>query len=206
MIRIVLAHRGGLVRGALAAVLAAEPDFEVIAESGRTDDTLAEAGRMRPDIVVLDDQLPGSISAAELTARLLSDGDVGHGVLLVGGFGGGPPVSTDLLRRSPRVGLITAESRPADLLDGIRRMARGQMVLDPGSLLAIMGDSPGGGLTPREMDVLRIAASGAPVQEIATRLFISAGTVRNYLSRIMQKVGARNRVDAVRMARESGWL
>jgi two-component system response regulator DesR len=115
----------------------------------------------------------------------------------------GPGVA--MARLAPRVGLIATEASPAQLIEGVRRMARGEPVLDIELAVAAL-TAKGSPLTERERQILRLAADGTPVKEIAAQLFLCDGTVRNYLSRIVTKTGARTRIEAIRIAQEAGWI
>lgn len=204
VIRILLAHRGALLRGALAALLANESDLKVVADVGCTDDVLPEATQLRPQLVVLDCALPGTTPIHEL-CNTLGRVQPDCGVLCLLDRRAYGRLGHSLLRLAPRVGLVGTESPPKDFVDGIRRLVRGEPVLDPDLAVAALrsGDAT---LTARECDVLRLAAQGATSKEIARNLCLSTGTVRNYLSRILSKLGARTRVEAIRIAQDAGWI
>jgi two-component system response regulator DesR len=201
VVRVVLGHRGALVRGALAAVLSQEADLDVLAEVDKADDVLPAVERTRPRVVVLDPLLPGEIRIEDLCLRLfrercvliLIDRDLVDGASLA------------LVRLAPRVGFIATDASPRELVDAVRHLAEGAPVLDPAVAVAALKavDNP---LTGRETEVLRLVSTGATAAEIARRLNLSAGTVRNYLSHILTKTDARNRIDAVRKAHEAGWI
>jgi len=200
-IRLLLADDQALVRGALAALLALEPDLDVVAEVGRGDEVLPEARRTRPDVALLDVEMPGldGISATrDLRAALPS-----CRVLVVTTFG-----RPGYLRRAMAAGasgFVVKDTPARQLADAVRRVASGLRVVDP-SLAAetlAAGDSP---LTPRETDVLRAARDGGTVADIAAALHLSEGTVRNHLSAAIGKTGARTRAEAVRLASTNGWL
>jgi len=200
-IRVLLAEDQALVRGALRALLDLEPDIEVVAEVGRGDQVLAAALEHRPDVALLDIEMPGQdgIEAArELAARLP---DVRAVVLTTFGRPG-------FLRRAMEVGaagFLVKDSPVAELAKAIRAVTAGERVIDRDLAAAALalGATP---LSGREADVLRAAADGATVADIAGRLFLSEGTVRNYLSAAIGKTGARTRVEAARVAAEKGWL
>lgn len=204
VIRILLAHGGTLLRGALAAVLAKEDDLQVVAELAHADDVLPAAQRDRPDIAVLDYALPGAATIAGLCSRLAA-AVPGCAALVTVDRRSSAAVGPELARLVPRVGLIATEASPAALVDSVRRLARGEPVLDIELAVAALTarDNP---LTDREREVLRLARDGAPTKEIARRLYLSTGTVRNYLARIVMKTGARTRLEAVRIAQEAGWI
>lgn len=190
-----------MIRGALVALLSLEDDIEVIAELERGDRVLEAAERTRPDVAVLDIDMPGldGLAAAAELNELLPDCRT---LILTGLSQPG-----NLLRalKAHARGFLVKDS-PADALaDGIRRIAAGQRVIDP-ELVSIALDTGESPLTGRETDVLREAAAGIRTDQIATRLSLSSATVRNYLSRAISKVGGHNRIDAIRIAREAGWL
>ena len=200
-IRLLLADDQALVRGALAALLALEPDLEVVGEVGRGDQVVPEARRVRPDVALLDVEMPGldGISATqELRAALPT-----CRVLVVTTFG-----RPGYLRRAMAAGasgFVVKDTPARQLADAVRRVASGLRVVDP-SLAAetlAAGESP---LTPRETDVLRAAWDGGTVADIAAALHLSEGTVRNHLSAAIGKTGARTRAEAVRLASTNGWL
>jgi two-component system response regulator DesR len=201
MIRLLLADDQELVRTALAALLTLEEDFEVVATVGRGDEVVAAAKAHRPDVALLDIQMPGidGLAAAAVLAQELPE----CRSLILTTFG-----RPGYLRRameSGARGFVVKDAPAEQLSDAIRRVAAGERVVDP-SLAAdslAHGTSP---LTPRERDVLVAARSGTSVAEVAKTLFLSEGTVRNYLSAAIAKTGGRNRAEAIRAADERGWL
>lgn len=200
-IRLLLADDQALVRGALAALLALEPDLEVVAEVGRGDEVAPAAVQYRPDVALLDVEMPGidGISAAAAVRAAAP----GTRVLIVTTFG-----RPGYLRRALQAGasgFVVKDTPARQLADAVRRVHAGLRVVDP-ALAAdslVSGESP---LTDRETDVLRAARDGASVATIAGALFLSAGTVRNHLSSAIGKTGAANRTEAVRIADANGWL
>lgn len=200
-IRLLLADDQALVRGALAALLDLEPDLEVVAEVGRGDEVAAATVEHRPDVVLLDVEMPGmdGISAAAAVRDAAPD----TRVLIVTTFG-----RPGYLRRTLQAGasgFVVKDTPARQLADAVRRVHSGLRVVDP-ALAAdslVSGESP---LTDRETDVLRAARDGASVATIAGTLFLSAGTVRNHLSSAIGKTGAVNRAEAVRIADANGWL
>ena len=201
MIRLLLADDQELIRSAFAALLALHPDFEVVASVGRGDEVVAAAREHRPDVALLDIEMPGIDGLA--AAAVLSQEVPECRALILTTFG-----RPGYLRRameSGARGFVVKDAPPRQLAAAIRRVAAGELVVDPALAVATLasGESP---LTARERDVLVAARPGATVAEIARRLFLSEGTVRNYLSASIAKTGARNRVEAVRIAEEQGWL
>jgi len=201
MIRVLIAEDMHMIRTALVALLSLEDDLDVVAELSRGDEVLDTALATRPDVAVLDIDMPGMDGlavAAQLHERLPEC----HALILTGLSQPG-----HLLRalQAHAHGFIVKDRPAAKLLDGIRRVARGERVIDPELITAALetGASP---LTPRETDVLRTAESGVSTEEIAATLFLSPATVRNYLSNAITKTGARSRIDAIRIARDAGWL
>jgi two-component system response regulator DesR len=201
VIRLLLADDQALVRGALAALLALEADLVVVAEVGRGDEVVPAARQARPDVALLDVEMPGldGIAAtAALRAALPS-----CKVLVVTTFG-----RPGYLRRAMAAGasgFVVKDTPARQLADAVRRIAAGLRVVDPTLAAETLasGDSP---LTPRETDVLRAARDGGTAADVAAALRLSEGTVRNHLSAAIGKTGARTRAEAVRLADESGWL
>jgi two-component system response regulator DesR len=201
MIRILIAEDQSMVRGALAALLAFEPDLEVVAEVGSGDQVVPAAREHRPDVALLDIEMPGidGIEAAAALRRQVPDCTP----LILTTFG-----RPAYLRRAIEAGAsgFLVKDAPAEqLANAIRRAASGERVVDPELAAAtlVAGESP---LTPREREVLEAGAGGAPISEIAERLNLSEGTVRNYLSAAIGKTGARNRVEAWQLAHQRGWI
>lgn len=198
MIRVVLGHRGALLRGALAAVLSKEEDLQVVGELDHADAVLGAADRA--EVLVLDAQLPGRERIEDVCRELDAPA-----VLVLVERDSTPAASLGLVRLAPRVGVLATDASPDELVDAVRRLAEGLPVLDVELAVAALraGENP---LTGRECEVLRLVTTGATAQEIAHRLCLSAGTVRNYLSHILAKTGARSRIEAVRKAEEAGWI
>jgi two-component system response regulator DesR len=201
LIRILLAEDAHLIRGALSALIGLEDDMRVVAELDRGDAIVTTAIEVRPDVAVLDIELPGldGLSAARLLREELPETHV----LILTGLG-----SPGYLNRAleAQVGGFMRKDAPSEeLADAIRRVADGRRFLDPDLVAHALrvGDNP---LTPREAEVLRAAAEGGSTEDIAAVVFLSPATVRNYLSNAIAKLGARNRIDAIRLAREAGWL
>lgn len=204
MIRILLGQRGALLRGALATVLSHERDIDVIADLESRDEVLSVACRQRPDVVVLDRWLLGGDPANGLCRRLCRSLPA-CGVLIMLDRESCASASRVLARLAPQVGLIATQASPVELVEAVRRLARGRPVLDVELALAALtaDEAP---LTERERQVLRLAADGASTREIAEKLCLSAGTVRNYISRAISKTGGHNRIEAIRIAQDAGWI
>lgn len=202
MIRTLLAHGSALARGALAFVLRAEDDIEVVAEVGELDDLTGLVLLHHPDVTVIDSDLlpPDNLAALRALPASLPVG----AVLVLTEARRSHVLEPMLAGPGSRVCLLAKEGPPRRLVNAVRSAATGEAVVDPELVVsAIRANCP---LTPRETQVLRVAAEGAPIKDIATRLALAPGTVRNHLSRIVDKVGARTRIEAVKMAQESGWI
>jgi two-component system response regulator DesR len=201
MIHVLLAEDQAMVRGALAALLTLEGDIEIVAEVGDGNDVVPRALATRPDVALLDIEMPGCdgiTAAAALHSQLPS-----CRVLILTTFG--RPGYLRKAMESGVVGFLLKDAPSAQLATAIRRAVAGERVVDPTLAMAALseGNNP---LTERERDVLAAATGGASISEIAASLFLSEGTVRNYLSVAIQKLGARNRVEAAHLAEEKGWL
>ena len=200
-IRIMIAEDQAMVRQALVALLGLEPDIEVVAQAATGDEALAMAGKHQPDVAVLDIEMPGP-SGIDVARQLRQDGFGGQ-VVIVTTFG--RPGYLRAAMAAGASGFLLKDAPAVQLAQAIRRVAVGERVVDPALAAAALaeGESP---LTVRETDVLGAAASHDAISEIASRLHLSPGTVRNHLSAAMQKLGARNRAEAVQMAQRKGWL
>jgi two-component system response regulator DesR len=201
MIRVLLADDQSMVREALATLLGLEDDIEVVAQVGRGDAVPAAARECRPDVAVLDIEMPGmtGIEAAGVLREQLP----AVKLVIVTTFG-----RPGYLRRAMESGadaFLVKDAPAAQLADAVRRVLAGERVIDPTLAAAALAEGPDP-LTGREREVLTAAGDGSVNAEIAHRLLLSEGTVRNYLSTAIQKTGARNRAEAVRIAREKGWL
>jgi two-component system, NarL family, response regulator DesR len=201
VIRVLLAEDQAMVRGALASLLSLEDDVEVVAEVERGDLVLEAARASRPDVALLDIEMPGldGIAAAEALVRELPE----TRALILTTFG-----RPGFLRRALEAGasgFLLKDAPARELAAAIREVASGRRAVDPALAAEALaeGDSP---LTPREREVLVAAASHATAAEIAAEVHLSEGTVRNYLSAAIRKLGARNRREAVERATEKGWL
>jgi two-component system response regulator DesR len=202
LIDIALAQRAVLWREGLAALLAREADFRVVVRPTRLEDVWPAVRRRRPRVVLLDAELPGEGTVDAVCAELCelcSDVKV---LILVERWAA--PLAA-LTRLAPQTGFLTVDASPAQLADGLRQIVDGKPVLDLELAVAALSavDNP---LTDREREVLLKSVDGAPTKAIASELFLSTGTVRNYLSRAIAKTGARSRIEAVRIARDEGWI
>ena len=200
-VRVLIAEDQAMVRGALAALLALEGDIEIVAEASRGDEVVPTALDTLPDVALLDIEMPGSdglTAAAALRERFPS-----CRVIILTTFG-----RAGYLRRameSGAVGFLLKDAPASELATAIRRVMAGERVVDPGLAAAALseGESP---LSEREREVLAASANGATIEDVARKLYLSEGTVRNYLSTAIKKLGARNRVEAARLAEQKGWL
>jgi two-component system, NarL family, response regulator DesR len=200
-ITVLLAEDVHMIRGALVALLELEPDLKVIATVDRGDTIVSTALEVRPDVAVIDVDLPGMdglTAAADLHEQLPSCRS-----LILTSLG-----KPGTLRRAMSAhvsGFLLKDSPPDQLACAVRSVAMGGRVVDP-QLALTAWDYPDNPLSRREMEVLRLAARGADAAEIAGCLYLTKGTVRNYLTSIVGKLGARNRVDAIRIAEDAGWI
>jgi two-component system, NarL family, response regulator DesR len=190
-----------MVRQALVALLELEPDIEVAAQAADGDEALAMAAKHHPDVAVLDIEMPGP-NGIEVAGQLSRSGFDGK-VIIVTTFD--RPGYLRAAMAAGASGFLLKDAPAADLAAAIRRVAAGERVVDPSLAAAALaqGDSP---LTDREAEVLAAAASHDAVADVAARLHLSPGTVRNHLSAAIQKLGARNRAEAVQIAQRKGWL
>ncbi len=201
MIRVLIAEDQGMVRGALASLLSLEADIEVVAQVSRGDEVLAAALDCAPDVALLDIEMPGKTgleAAADVLGAL-------HGckVLILTTFG-----RPGYLRRAMEggaSGFLLKDAPASDLARAIRRAVAGERIVDPGLAAAALsqGDSP---LTVREREILAASREHATISELADALYLSHGTVRNHVSAAIQKLDARNRAVAIRIAEANGWL
>jgi two-component system, NarL family, response regulator DesR len=201
MIRVLLAEDQAMVRGALAALLSLEGDIEVVAEVARGDEVIPTALTRRPDVALLDIEMPGGdgLSAAHALHAALPS----CRVVILTTFG-----RSGYLRRaieSGAVGFLLKEAPAADLAVAIRRIIAGERVIDPELALAALSEGANP-LSCREREILAASLDGASIADIAARLLLSEGTVRNHLSTVIQKLGAHNRIEAARLAEQKGWL
>jgi two-component system response regulator DesR len=200
-VRVLLAEDQAMVRGALAALLSLEKDVEIVAEVSRGDEVIPAALNVLPDVALLDIEMPGGdglAAAGELRERLPS-----CRVIILTTFG-----RAGYLRRameSGAVGFLLKDAPASELATAIRRAMAGERVVNPALAAAALseGESP---LTQREREVLAASTSGATIRDLARKLYLSEGTVRNYLSTAIKKLGTRNRAEAAHLAERKGWL
>ncbi|MFE9041212.1 response regulator [Streptomyces sp. NPDC007818] len=200
-IRVLLAEDQGMRRGALALLLGMEADIEVVAQVGRGDEIVERALLARPDVALLDIELPGR-SGLDAAAEL-RDEVPDCRVLILTTFG-----RPGYLRRAMEAGaagFLVKDGPVEELAEAVRKVLRGETVIDPALAAAALGAGPNP-LTARERDALSAAVDGSTIADIAARLHLSESTVRNYLSSAIGKTGTRNRMEAARAARQQGWL
>lgn len=200
-IRVLLAEDQGMMRGALALLLGMEEDIEVVAQLGSGDGIVDAVLTHRPDVALLDIELPG-MSGLDAAAEL-RDQAPDCRVLILTTFG-----RPGYLRRAMEAGaagFLVKDGPVEELAAAIRRVLTGETVVDPALAAAALTAGPNP-LTPRECEVLTASVDGATVADIAGRLHLSESTVRNYLSSAIGKTRTRNRAEAVREARQQGWL
>ena len=201
VIRVLLAEDMRILRDTLVAVLSLEADIEVVAQVASGGEIVPAAVEHHPDLAVLDIDLPGVdglAAAAELHERL-----PGCPVLILTVLG--KPGNLRRALAAHVAGFLVKDAPAEELIAAVRRVAAGERVIDPKLAVAAL-EAPGNPLSPREAEILRRCAAGAGPAEIAAELFLSYGTVRNYLASAVTKLGARNRVDAIRIATDAGWL
>jgi two-component system response regulator DesR len=201
LISVLLVVDMDLLRDALVTLLSDQHDMEVVADLKCDDKVVAVASRIRPAVAVIDIDHPGSHGLQlvhELRARLPA-------VQVVALTAAKPPGLVQQVLASEVLGVVDKHTSAERLLHAIRGVARGSQVVDVNLAVAALAAGPNP-FTPRELQVLRLAADGASGPEIASRLSLSKGTVRNYLSKVMNKTCARTRIDAIRIVREAGWL
>jgi two-component system, NarL family, response regulator DesR len=201
VIRVLVAEDMQILRDTLVALLGLEADIEVVAQVSHGDQVVPTAVAARPDVAVVDIDLPGTdgLTAAAQLHEQCPDCRVLILTVL------GQPGNLRRALAAHVAGFLPKDTRAEDLVDAVRRVAAGERVIDPQLALRAL-EVPGNPLSPREVEVLRRFAAGDGPAEIAAALFLSYGTVRNYLAAAVTKLGARNRVDAVRIAAGAGWL
>ncbi|MFH8409731.1 DNA-binding response regulator [Streptomyces sp. NPDC018019] len=201
MVRVLIAEDMHILRKALVSLIELEPDLEVVAELSSGDDIVPATVAMRPDVAVLDIDLPGTDGITAAAALHTTVPECRTLILTSLGRPGN-------LRRALAAhvsGFLPKDADPDSLCAAIRQVARGERVIDPQLALATLDSGPSP-LTEREREVLQLASEGMEAAQIAGQLHLSSGTVRNYLTAAVGKLNARNRVDAIRIAREAGWL
>ena len=203
MIRLVVAVETPLFRDALAVLFDREADMDVVGEASDWSQTDAMVRRSRPDVVVLDLKAAGAELLA--TALRVCRADAGTRALILLEAGRCDVLARAGERELETVGFVTKQASSDYLVAAARSLANGSPVIDPDLVVSVL-TSPTNPLTERERGILSLAAEGTPVNEIATELYLSVGTVRNYLSRINVKIGASNRIQAIVRARQAGWL
>ncbi|WCN83974.1 response regulator transcription factor [Micromonospora sp. LH3U1] len=201
-LKILLAEDVHMIRGALVALLQLQPDFEVVVELARGDKILSAALTHRPQVAIIDMNLPGldGLSAARQLHLQLPT----CRTLILTGI-----EQPGMLERSIEAGVtgfILKGSSPTTLAAAVREVAAGRRVVDSQIALAALNERRFNPLSPREAQILTKTAHGHSAGEIASMLHLSIGTIRNNLTSITAKLGARTRVDAVRIARDAGWI
>ncbi|ONI76104.1 DNA-binding response regulator [Actinosynnema sp. ALI-1.44] len=201
MVRVMIAEDTGILRETLSALIALQDDLDVVAEIATGDAIVPSAQRHRLDVAVVDIDLPhvdGLTATAELREKV-----PGCQVLILTGLA--RPGNLPAALAAGAIGFLLKDTSAVELVAAIRRVAAGEKVIDATIAASALQQRPSP-LSPRETDVLRRFAAGADLRDIAGELFLSYGTVRNYLAAAMVKLDARNRVDAIRIATEAGWL
>ena len=200
MIRVLLAEDQAMVRGALTALLKLEPDIDVVGSAADGEEAWRALQQLKPDLLVTDIEMPG-VTGLELAQRVQRY-ELASKVVIVTTF-----ARAGFLRRALEAGVsgYLLKDAPAEqLADALRKVHRGGRAIDP--QLAVEAWSEADPLNDRERQVLRLAGEGLSAGDIAARLNLSQGTVRNYLSEAIGKLGVGNRIEAFRLARQKGWL
>ena len=200
-VSVLIAEDQTMMRSALAGLLGLEPDLQVIGEVGRGDEVVAAVADLRPDVLILDIELPGRSGLDVIPEVREQNPDTA--IIVVTTFG-----RAGYLRRAMDAGargFLVKDDPVEDLASAIRTAASGGTVVDPGLAAQALAAGPSP-LTPREREVLTASDGGAPISEMSAALHLSSSTVRNYLSSAIGKTGARNRAEALRRARDQGWL
>jgi two-component system response regulator DesR len=200
MIRIIIAEDQSLLRGALASLLSLEDDIEVVAQASDGAQALALVEQHAPDVLLTDIEMPHA-SGIDV-ARKLKESKSPTKVMIVTTFA--RPGYLERARSAGVLGYVLKDAPRDSLADSLRKVANGQLVIEQG--LAEAAWASPDPLNDREREILRLAEQGQSNKKIAQQLYLSAGTVRNYLAEATQKLGASNRIEAARMARDNGWL
>jgi two-component system response regulator DesR len=199
VIRVLLVEDMDLLRTALVSLLSDQDDMDVVGAVGCAGDGVVRVAlRTRPSVVVMDVDRDGLSVVAELRRRLPN-------CQIVALIAANPAAPLRALLAADVLGVVDKNAPVTGLLEAIRKVAKGQRVLDASLAVAALAGAPNP-LTRRERDVLRLAAEGNTGSEIAAALYLTPGTVRNYLSRAITKTSARSRIEAIRIAREAGWM
>ncbi len=200
IIRIVIAEDQSLLRGAIATLLSLENDIEVLAQASDGVQALELVDKLEPDVLLTDIEMPHA-SGIDVATKLKQSGSKTK-VMIVTTFA--RPGYLERARSAGVMGYVLKDAPSESLAQSLRKVARGQLVIEQG--LAESAWASPDPLSDRERDILRLAEKGQTNKEIADALHLSAGTVRNYLAEATQKLGANNRIEASRIARENGWL
>ena len=200
-IRILLADDQALVRGALGALLSLEDDLDVVGEASDGDEAVSRATQLRPDVCLMDVQMPGTDGISATAALRAASPETR--VLIVTTFARPGYLRSAL--DAGASGFVVKDAPPDRLVEAVRRVHAGLRVVDPALAEASLFDGANP-LTEREQQVLRLATDGRTAAAIASEVFLSAGTVRNHLSSAIGKTGADNRAQAARIARDKGWI
>jgi len=201
VIRTLIAERMALIRAGLVACISPDRDIEVVAELDRREPVLPAVAALRPDVAVIDDGIASADRFAVIDDMYQAAPSCRTLIMAT------RPCPRDLRRAvaAHATGFVRKDANPDQIRQAIRQVAQGAKALDPDLAFAAL-DTPASQLTPRETDVLQLAAAGAPTADIARMLCLTPGTIRNHISAILAKTGARNRIDAVRIADHHGWL
>jgi two-component system, NarL family, response regulator DesR len=200
-IRVLIAEDQTMVRGAISALLSLEEDIDIVAEAARGDEVVPAALDALPDVALLDIEMPGGDGLS--AAAALKESLPSCRVIMLTTFG-----RAGYLKRameSGAVGFLLKDAPASELATAIRRAMNDERVVDPGLATAALSEGANP-LTEREREVLSASANGATIEDVARKLYLSEGTVRNYLSTAIKKLGVRNRVEAARLAERKGWL
>jgi len=200
-----LGHAEALFRETLAVVLAHEADLSVVAQAGDVGELFTQAQRFKPDVAVIDIGVSSHAQIRQLCQNLRESAPNCRPLIIVDRWQRAN-AGRALALLAPLAGLMAADASPAELVDAVRQLAEGKVVLDPRLAVAALAADYDNPLTDREREVLELAVSGLLTKQIARHLHLSSGTVRNCLSKVRAKTGARTRIEAIRVAREAGWI